>query len=153
MRRIIIAIAATAALAVPTSVAVVGGSAPAFAASSITCGSVKGTITGSVAISKCLPLTKAQKKTDKSASAPAASLATGGTLTWTSSGLTTVTSLSVASPGQGVCAAGSSEYDASGTVTGGNSDITHVGDTVSVKACVKSKGGKISLAPGTRASL
>jgi hypothetical protein len=153
MRRIIIAVAATAALAVPTSVAVVGSSAPAFAASSIQCASVKGTITGSVAIGKCSPLTKAQKKTDKSASAPAASLQSGGTLTWTSSGLTTVTSLSVASPGQGLCPVGSSEFDATGSVTGGNSDITHAGDAVSVKVCVKSKGGKISLLKGTTAAL
>jgi hypothetical protein len=147
----IIAIAATAALAVPTSVAVVGSSAPAWAASSITCTSVKGTISGSVTISKCSPETKAQKKTDKSASAPSVSLATGGTLTWTTSGLTTVTSLTVTSPGQGACPAKSTEEDATGTVTGGTSDLTHVGDTVSVKACLK--GSKISLLKGTTAAL
>jgi len=152
MRRIILALAAASALSIPTAVAVAGSSAPAWAASGITCSSAKGTASSTLTIGKCSPETKAQKKTDKSASAPAVSLATGGTLTWSSSGLTTIFSVTVTSPGQGGCKPKNTEEDANGTVTGGTSDLTHVGDTVSGRACVSSKG-KISLVKGTSFTL
>ena len=41
-----------------------------------------GNITSTVTISKCTPLTKAEKKLYKSASGNAVSLETGGTITW-----------------------------------------------------------------------
>lgn len=150
MHRLIRVAVATAALSIPASVALVGVPAVAGAAgSSVSCASVKGTITGSVTIGKCTPKNKA----DKSASGAAASLTSGGTITWSPSGQTTMTSLTVSSPGQGPCKKNTSEYIATGSVTGGTSTYTHSGDAVSVKVCVSSKTGKISIAPGTTAAL
>ena len=150
MRHRLLTVAATAiALSIPASVAVVGGATPAFAASSISCTGLKGTATGTVTLSKCTP----KSKTNKSASGAAASLVSGGTITWTPSNQTTVTKLTVTSPGQGGCKKGSTEEDAKGTVTGGTSTYTHSGDTVSIRACYASKTGKLSLVKGSTATL
>ena len=98
-----------------------GVPAPASAASSITCKGLAGTATGTVTVSKCTP----KSKTNKSASGAAASLLSGGTITWTPSKQTTVTKLTVTSPGQGGCKKGSAEEDAKGSATGGTSTYTH----------------------------
>ncbi|HXQ59962.1 MAG TPA: hypothetical protein VN799_07675, partial [Acidimicrobiales bacterium] len=79
MRRLLTAVATVAALAMPASIAAFTLSSPASAAgSSVTCKKLTGTITGNITISKCSP----KSKTNKSASGVAASLATGGTVTW-----------------------------------------------------------------------
>jgi hypothetical protein len=150
MRHRLLVVAATAiALSIPASVAVVGTSAPAFAASTISCTSLKGTATGTVTIGKCTP----KSKTNKSASGAAASLVSGGTITWTPSNQTTVTKLTVTSPGQGGCKKNNTEEDAKGTVTGGTSTYTHSGDVVSIRACFNSQTGALSLVKGSVALL
>jgi hypothetical protein len=150
MRHRLLVVAATAiALSIPASVVVVGVSSPAFAASSITCKGLAGTASGTVTVSKCTP----KSKTNTSASGAAASLVSGGTITWTPSKQTTVTKLTVTSPGQGGCKKGSTEEDAKGSVTGGTSTYTHKGDVVSIRACFASSTGKLSLVKGTSALL
>ncbi len=148
MRRFIMMVAAVATVAVPTSIALVVTSPPAFAGVSLTCTKLKGTTNGPVTVKKC-SVTKADKTLYKTLTASSAiDLATGGTLTWSSSGQTvTVGSPTLTSP-SGNCPAKDSEELAQGTVTGGSSTITHAGDTFRAEVCISSKG-KISLAKGT----
>ena len=155
MRRLLTVAAAAVALSIPASVASVGlvSSGSAFAATKITCKGLAGTITGNITISKCLP---SGGTGYKSASAPASSLASGGTITWKASGATTTVSLSVTTPGKGKCAVGSSEYDATGSVTAASTTgkgIPAVGQTTSAKTCVNPTTGKITLVPGTSFTL
>ena len=135
MRRFIVAVSAVACIAAGA----VGLGGPASAASGVSCKTIKGTITTTITITACTP--KVPKGADASASAPASSLATGGTLTWSKSGQTTVVALTVSGgTSQGGCAKKWIEYDANGTVTGGNSTYTQVGDVVSARACVGPTG-------------
>ena len=148
MRRLFMAATLAATLAVPATL--VATSSPAFAASSITCKKLSGTITGTITISKCKPKAPKGEK-DKTLSGQAANLAAGGTLTWAPSGKTTIVgSPNTTSPGQGACKAGSTEYDSTGTVTGGTSTYTHAGDAFSSKDCVDGSGN-ITLLKGTTA--
>jgi len=75
-------------------------------------------------------------------------LASGGTITWKKHKGTTTFSATVTSPGQGACSAGSTEYDATGTVTADTSGKVTVGGAVSGQACV-SGTGKVSLVKHT----
>jgi hypothetical protein len=88
MRRLLLASVVSMGLIIPASAIAVGVSSPAWASSGVSCGKVKGTVTGSFVVSKCLPTSKILKKADKTASAPTSSLTneTGGTLTWSNSG-------------------------------------------------------------------
>jgi hypothetical protein len=158
MRRLILAASAALALSIPVGAAVIVPSAPAWAASSISCTGLKGTISGNITITKCLPK---GGKAFASASAPASSLESGGTLTWKpykGSDNTTTVSLSVTSPGQGGCKKGYDEFDATGTVTaeGGTTvgvGIPQVGDDVAARACVDTTNGKIALVAHTSFTL
>ena len=156
MRRLFTVAAAAVALSIPASVAGVGlvSSGSAFAASSITCKSLKGTITGTITIGKCTP---SGGKGYKSASGSAAALAGTGTLTWSKSGgTTTVTITSTTSPGQGGCKNGYAEFDALGSVTAASTTGTGVpvvGDDTTARACVDTTNGKITLVKGTTFSL
>ena len=142
-----VAIAAT--ISIPASVATLASAGPAFASSSVTCTSLKGSDTGTVTIGKCSP---SGGKGYKTASGTAATLATGGNITWKNSkATTTVGDTSTSSPGQGGCKKGSTEYDFTGKVTAASTSgvgIPAVGDTVSARACVTAKGG-LSLVKGT----
>jgi hypothetical protein len=149
MRRFKIVTATAMAISIPTSVAVVGISTPAFAATKVSCASLSGTATGKVTVGKCSP----KAKTNVSVSGASSSLLTGGTITWAPSGQTSVIQLTVKSPGKGGCAKGNTEEDASGSVTGGSSTYTHIGDAVAIKACFAKKGGKLSLVKGSTAHL
>jgi len=155
MRRLRSVAATAVALSIPASVAAIGvvQAGPAGAAPSITCTSFKSTVTGTVTIGKCTP---SGGKGYKSASGSSASLATGGTLTWTKSGATTTVSLTVTSPGQGGRAKGYVEYDANGSVTATSTigtGIPAVGDTTSARACVNTAKNKITLVKGTTFTL
>ena len=88
MRRILTMVALAATITIPASVAVttLGSAGPAFASSSVTCSKLKGSDSGTVTISKCTP---SGGKGYKSASGTAATLATGGNITWKSSKATT----------------------------------------------------------------
>jgi hypothetical protein len=149
MRRLLAVAAIATAMSIPASVATVGFAGPAFAASGVTCTGLKGTDSSTVTISKCTP---SGGKGYKSASGAAASLATGGTITWkSSSATTTIGDTSTSSPGQGGCKKKSTEYDFTGKVTAASTTgtgIPAVGDSVSARACVTS-AGKLSLVKGT----
>jgi len=148
MRRLLVAAAVSGVLAVPVSAVVIGGGSSAWAGSTVTCATLKGTDTGTVTISSCKP-TNAQYKT---LSGKASKLATGGALTWAPSKKTTIVGgLTTTSPGQGACPKGSTEEISTGTVTGGTATYTHVGDTVSSKVCLKGK--TLSLLKGTKLDL
>lgn len=155
MRRLLTVAAAAAALSIPLSAATVGlagGTAGAAATSSVTCKGLTGTITTTVTVSRCTP---SAGKGYKTATASAASLATGGNLTWSKSKATTTignAKASVASPN--MCTAGT-EYSFSGRVTAASTKGTGIpkkGDAVRAKACVSSAGA-ITLLPGTAMKL
>ena len=140
MRRLILVGAAVATMAVPTSIAATTLAPQAGAAVSLTCAKLKGTTTGPVSASKC-SVSKADKKLFKTLTAPSAiSLATGGTLTWTSSGET----VNIGSPnlvsGSGGCPTKDTEEIATGTVTGGTSTVTNAGDTFRADVCIAGNG-------------
>jgi hypothetical protein len=154
MRRLLTVAAAAAALSIPLSAATVGlaGTAGAAATSSITCKGLTGTITTTVTVSKCTPF---GGKGYRTASAPAASLASGGNLTWSNSKATTTigkTSAKVASPNK--CTTGT-EYSFSGRVTAVSTHGTGIpkkGDAVRASACVTSSGA-VTLLPGSKMKL
>jgi hypothetical protein len=155
MRRLLLASVVSMGLIIPASAIALGvASSPAWASSGVSCAKVKGTVTGTFEVLKCLPTSKTLKKADKSASAPTAKLTgeTGGTLTWSKSGQTTTVHITNTSlPGQGACPAKAIEAISTGSVTGGTSTYTHAGDSVSIHLCIKN--GKISLVKGTRMTL
>ncbi len=153
MRRLLTVVAIAATITIPASVATMSMAGPAFASSGVTCTSLKGSDSGTVTIGKCSP---SGGKGYKTASGAAVSLATGGTITWKSSkATTTIGDTSTSSPGQGGCKKGSTEYDFSGQVTGASTSgvgIPAVGDAVSARACVSSKGA-LTLVKGTSMDL
>jgi hypothetical protein len=157
MRRLVTSVAALAFVATPISILAVGGATPAGATTkvpaSIVCTKVSGPATGKVTISGCTVPT-ADKKTYASASVnPGIDLATGGTLKWTSSTKTTKISKPTVVQGTG-CAAGSTEYTASGTVVKGSTAvITPVGQHFSVHICLNSTTEQISLVKNTKADI
>ncbi len=149
MRRVMMGVAALAMMAVPVGVATVTLVPAANAASSISCGKLSGTVTGTITIKKCSP----KNKSYKSLSGTATLLAGGGALTWSPGGQTTIVSApSTTSPGQGACKKNNTEYISTGTVTGGTSTYTHVGDTFHSETCVSTTNSKIALLKGTTLS-
>ena len=153
MRRVILVLAGLATLAIPTSIAVVGMAPSASAAVSLTCAKLKGTESGPVTAKKCT-VSKADKKLYKSLTAAhAAQLVTGGTLTWSSSGTTTIVGPpTLSSAPAGACPSKDTGEVATGRVTGGTSAVTHAGDTFRAEVCITSKG-KISEAKGVPVEL
>jgi hypothetical protein len=151
MRRILLSAVIGLGFAVPLTVAVGSSSQSAFAAgSSASCKKVVGTTTGNITLSKCKP----KNAQYVSATGATSSLATGAPVTWSPSGQTTSASSTVSSPGQGACAAGSTEEDATGQVTAQSkkNKYTHIGDIVSIRVCVDA-AGNITLVPGTKAEI
>ncbi len=154
MRRVLLSAVIGLAFAVPASVAVIGTSSQAAfagAPKSVACKGLTGTVTGSITISKCKPK-NAQYKT---ASGLTSSLETGGNFTWEPSGKTSASdNTTVSSPGQGGCAAGSTEEDATGTVTKTSKGNTYTpkGQVISLRVCVDGSGN-ITLVPGTKAEI
>lgn len=112
--------------------------------STIQCARLTGTLTGTMALSMCTPMAPMNRH--------AHLVAGSDTFTWSPSGETTIVSLTATSPGQGGCRAGRVEYDISGTVTGGTSTYTAVGDLVSARACMN-PNGKLSLVKHTKFGL
>jgi hypothetical protein len=151
-RFFVVAAASAAALAIPASVAIGGLASPAGAAgSTVHCGKIKGSATGTITLKKCTP----KSTPNKSASFQASALETGaGTITWSTSNQTTLVHNIVdhaVSPN--ACPAGSDEYTATGSVSGGTSTYTKVGDVFSATVCVKTKNLTIKNLPGTSAAL
>jgi len=149
MRRVIMGVAALATLAVPVGIATVTLAPAAGATVSLTCAKLSGSETGSVTVKKC-SVPKADKKTFKSLlAANATALATGGTLTWSSSGdHVTVGTPTLSSAPPGTCPSKDTAEVATGTVTVGDGVVTHNGDTFKTTVCIASNG-KLKNAKGT----
>ena len=128
------------------SVAFAFGS-PASAATppGIACKRLAGTATGTVTLKRCTGNTGGASQP-----LPAASLVSGGTITWVNSKTTTV-KLTVTAGNNALCAAGSSEYDARGKTTADTTGSVIIGGRVKAHVCVDSVGN-ISLVPNTRAT-
>jgi hypothetical protein len=151
MRRILLtaAIGLGAAVPIGAAVATVAPQVASAASSSVSCSKLTGTATTSVTISKCSP----KNKQYVSASAPTASLASGGgTITWSPSTKTSTISVTFKQAKKNRCTKGATEYDAKGKVTGGTASYTKTGDKVVVDVCVASSGA-VTLVPGTKAAL
>jgi hypothetical protein len=146
MRKAILGIAMLAVPLSAASMGVVASAGTAGASAPVSCTKASGTITGTVTVKGCGGgLGKG--------TAPAATLATGGSITWGKhKGATTIGDVSVSSPGQGSCKSGSTEYDFTGTVTADTSPAALTGTTVSGRACI-SASGKISLVKHTTLTL
>jgi len=138
-----------ATLALPVTVVTATMAPAANAGSFLTCAKLKGSESTSVTVSKCA-VPKADKKTFKSLAATnAAALATGGTLTWASSGdKVTVSAPTLGAAPAGACPAKDTGETATGTVVVGDGVVTHNGDPFKTTVCI-SKSGKISAAKGT----
>jgi len=146
MRMIMVA---AAALAIPMSVATVGilgvSDTAGAASSPVTCAKVSGSLAGTVHFKGC-------STPFANGNAVGTSLATGGTISWAGKHPGSVSlSGSVTSSGQGICATGSREYDASDVVTavtGSAASVIKVGDGGSGKFCV-TKTGHLALVKGS----
>ena len=139
----IVAIAALAGSAGLTLAAPAGASATKTKA--IHCTSLTGNIATTVTLSGCSGNTGGSSQPIASTA-----LATGGTVNWASGKTTTVT-LSVKQKGK-KCPAGSSEYQAKGSVTADTTGSATVGGAAKATACVNAAGA-ISLVPGTKATI
>jgi Bacterial Ig-like domain (group 3) len=117
------------------------------ASPSLSCARLAGKATSMIKVAICTPFSAA----NRSARAPGSILSSGGTLTWSRSGQTTVVSLTSSSPGQGACPRKSVEYDLSGDVTGGTSLYTLAFDPVSMRVCESIRSHSVKLVPGTQA--
>jgi hypothetical protein len=111
----------------------------------IKCRRMTGNISSTVTLKRCTGNTGTASKP-----LPAASLASGGTITW-KNGKTTTVSLTVTQGSAANCAAGDSEYNATGTVTKDTTKSVKIGGKVKASVCVAPTGA-ISLVPGTRAT-
>lgn len=111
----------------------------------LVCRKIFGHLTTIVTVAKC-------GVAQKGAHFAGSNLLTGGTLTWAKSKATTTYAGSATSPGQGVCTAGHTEYDFTGSVTGDTSAYVAVGDGVSYQVCVNSTSQVVKLVNGTHGS-
>ena len=152
MRRMLLSAAAAAsAIAIPGSLvglATTAGGSPDPATTPPVCASLTGSAASNITVSSCKPINAKYK----SAKAPASALAGGsGTLTWSPSGKTTKVKVTFTQSGT-ACPAGSTEYVAKGSVTGGTATYTATGQVVSAKVCLSSTA-TLSLVPGTKMHL
>jgi flagellar hook assembly protein FlgD len=115
-----------------------------------TCTKAASTAGGGLRFSSCTPASTGYG----SASANAAFLSAGGTLTWSTSSATTIAVVAWSQPVLSSCPAGSTEWDGLGAVTGGTAKAaaTTKGDVVSIKLC-RTATGAVSLLKGSSAIL
>ena len=114
---------------------------------SLACSRLSGKATTTIKVALCTPFSTL----NRTARASGSILSSGGTLTWSRSGQTTVISLTSTSPGQGACARNFVEEDLSGEVTGGTSLYTLVMDPVSIRVCESNRSHSVKLVAGTQA--
>jgi hypothetical protein len=154
-------VAAVLAVAIPTTVATTGvmTAAPAFASSSVSCASLRGSGTskagwGELSIGRCTP---SGGRGYKSATGLTNVLSPGGMLTWSRSGATTdvaISSNTVLAPG--ACGHAHVEIDITGSVTGASTagiGVPAVGDSVTARICEQVHSLKLHLVHGTDVSL
>jgi hypothetical protein len=116
---------------------------------SILCSKLRGTTTRHITISRC-SVAKGEKKGYRKLEGNASELTAGGTLTWKPDGATVIVSQpALFTPSQNPCKTGDTVQSVTGSVTGGTSAVTNVGDTYHAEICTSPKG-KLSLAPGTK---
>jgi hypothetical protein len=137
-----LSVAALAATASLGTLAVTGLASPAYAGTKIKCTTITGNGVSTIVLSGCngntggssLPLT-------------AATLLSGGKLTWVNGKYTKVKTTAVEGP-LGACAAGDTEYNATGTVKADTTGSAPVGGAVKASVCVDANLN-ISEEPGT----
>lgn len=147
MHRVMLALAALSIPVAASTAGLVVAAGPAGASAPVSCAKVTGNVSGHVTLKGCGGgLGKG--------SSPANALATTGTIHWKGhhKGTTTVTITSVSTPVVSRCAKGSTEMDATGTVTADTSGKVAVGSPVSGDVCVTAHGA-ISLVKHTVATL
>jgi hypothetical protein len=137
MRRMMLAAAILTVPLATSTAGLIAAAGPAGASPPVSCTKVTGSLSGTVTFKGCS--TKFGK-----GSAQGTALASGGTIAWNGRHKGSVSfSGSVTSPGQGACPTGSTEYDASDTVTvltGAAANILQVGDVITARVCVSSTG-------------
>ena len=153
MRRVLVRAVVAVTLALPASVlALTAGVPAADAHSSLTCGTVKGRATGEMTVKKCALSSAVNKKAYKELAGFSGTVESGGTLTWKPAGTTTIISATTMSKGPAaLCPAKTSALRFVGTVTGGTSAVTHVGDTFAMTICTHAN--KFKNAEGTSVDL
>ena len=136
---------------VDLTVTTVGGTSATSSADQFTygapivCAKLTGTVGGSITVSTCAPLNAGDTRATLDP--------TGTFFIWSKSAQTTTVSLGTpTSPGQGSCPRGHIEYDYFGSVTGGTSTYTTIGDAIFGTTCA-SRSGKLVLVKGTTFSL
>ncbi len=136
MRRSIMVVVAVFAVSVPASAAAVVVSSPAWAVSSVSCTGFKGVASGAYKfyVTNCTPV-----GAEKTLSGKGTDLTKVGgprTYRWTwNGGATTIVSLTVVRSGK--CPKGFTAYTDTGTVTGGTTGYTPLGDSVQMSVCEK----------------
>jgi hypothetical protein len=152
--------ASDAPLGIDTVVASYSGDTTYFPASatlslsvsSVSCAHGTGSLSNdggfTLTFSSCTPVSKENRRATLTGSI----LGESGSIVWTPSGQTTDGSLQAFSSPDGQCPKGASEYNVDGTVTSGTSTYTHVGDAVTIPACLNMTTLKVTLAKGTAAT-
>ena len=145
MRKFPVVLGLVAALAVP-SAAVVGLAGTSAASSPAASCAKLSAKSGVVTITSCTPKVAGYT----SASGKEASLALGGTLTWSTNNKTTIIAkptLTAVTPNKCV-GSGNTEDKAVGKITGGTATYTPKGQSFTAYVCFKT----VTLAPGTKAT-
>jgi hypothetical protein len=154
MRRLVVAATMAVALAVGGSAATLVTSTAAWANSSVSCGKLTGYSRGAYKfqLKRCTPTSA-----ERTLSGLGADLVrVGGPIShsweW-NGGATTIVSVTVVQ--SGTCPAGYTAYSVTGTVTGGTSTYTHVGDSIQMSVCRRGSRYmyQVRLATGSTVSL
>ena len=144
MRRILLTAVMSIGLTVPATITAVGTSSqPAFAYAPVSCQKAVGTGGHTITFSECSPRNGQNKSLTGRTT-----VFYGGRLRWSPSRQTTVISATIKLGRQGGCPSGSIEARVRGTVTGGTSSYTHVGDAVAFELCANASF-KLRLVPHT----
>jgi hypothetical protein len=160
MRRLFTVAAAAAALAIPASIAGIGLGAvgPAGAAahgkySKITCTTITGNISSTITVSGCTGGATGGSSTPL----PAATLAAGGTITWTSGSSTTISAPALKSTSAKKCPGYTkggpvSAEKFTATVTGDTGDSLKIPGKSSGAVCLNSSTGAVTALSALKAS-
>ena len=146
------ALATLALFAVPVMTAAASGASPASASALVTCSQLKGSSKGTLEFLRC-SVPRPDRKAYKSLTGVASDMVPGGTFTWKPSGQkVTVTAIGTSIP-NGTCPMKNLllVVKVLGTVTGGTSAITKVGESFSATVC-ETVQGRFQLARGTVAT-
>ncbi|HXQ62310.1 MAG TPA: hypothetical protein VN796_08245 [Acidimicrobiales bacterium] len=148
MRRILLAVAV---LTIPASAVTLGLSGTAWAGGGTSCSTLTGNVTGtSGSLSGCTDTAN----TGGSGTFPISAFTSGsGTITWATGGTTTVTVTATVpkkdeKDPHGSCAAGDTEFNVKGKVTGSTGVGSSVKGKIKGEVCLDASGN-LSIEPGT----